>query len=108
MSVVSGVVGNVTIPAVELVRLTERVRVLEAEAAMPADRAAAASSCGLSPRMVEVLEGMAEGLTSAQIGRRLFLEVNTVKAHKLRLFRALGVSTSAGAVAAGFRAGVLS
>lgn len=62
---------------------------------------------GLSDREIEVLEGMAEGLTNAEIGRGLFLSADTVKTHAWRLMRKLGVRSRAGAVAFGFRKGWL-
>lgn len=62
----------------------------------------------LSAREVEVLEGMARGMSNAQIGRELYLSEDTVKTHARRLFRKMGAADRAQAVALGFRWGLLS
>ncbi|WBB62931.1 response regulator transcription factor [Streptomyces sp. WMMC500] len=46
---------------------------------------------GLSPRELDVLELIGEGLTNRQIGQRLFLSEKTVKNHISRLLAKLGV-----------------
>ena len=46
----------------------------------------------MSPREVEVLRLVAQGLANKQIGRRLGISERTVKAHLGRVFRQLGVS----------------
>ncbi len=46
----------------------------------------------MSPREVEVLRLVAQGLANKQIGRRLGISERTVKAHLGRVFRALGVA----------------
>jgi DNA-binding NarL/FixJ family response regulator len=46
---------------------------------------------GLSPRKVEILEMVAEGLSNAQIGKRLYLTESTVKQHLRSAYKALGV-----------------
>jgi DNA-binding NarL/FixJ family response regulator len=45
----------------------------------------------LTPRQREVLELVAEGLSNAQIARRLFLTEFTVKQHLSKAYRLLGV-----------------
>jgi DNA-binding NarL/FixJ family response regulator len=62
----------------------------------------------LSEREIEVLEGMSRGKSNAQIGRELYLSEDTVKTHARRLFRKMGASDRAQAVALGFRWGLLS
>jgi DNA-binding NarL/FixJ family response regulator len=47
---------------------------------------------GMSPRELEVLRLVAQGLANKQIGRRLGISERTVKAHLGRVFRALGVA----------------
>jgi DNA-binding NarL/FixJ family response regulator len=47
----------------------------------------------LTHREKQVLSLMAEGLTNAQIGRRLFLAESTVKTHLSNAFKRLGVRT---------------
>ena len=51
---------------------------------------------------------MADGKSNAEIGRELFVSEDTVKTHARRLFRKLGARDRAHAVAAGFRAGLVS
>jgi DNA-binding NarL/FixJ family response regulator len=46
----------------------------------------------MSPRELEVLRLVAQGLANKQIGRRLGISERTVKAHLGRVFRALGVA----------------
>lgn len=62
----------------------------------------------LTERELQVLRGMCEGKSNGQIGRELFLSEDTVKTHARRLFRKLGVSDRAHAVASGFRQGLVS
>ncbi|HET8682144.1 MAG TPA: response regulator transcription factor [Micromonosporaceae bacterium] len=61
----------------------------------------------LTERELQVLRAMAEGRSNAEIGRELFVSEDTVKTHARRLFRKLGVRDRAHAVAAGFRAGLV-
>ncbi len=63
---------------------------------------------GLTEREIQVLRGMAEGKSNAEIGRDLYVSEDTVKTHARRLFRKLGARDRAHAVAVGFRTGVLS
>ncbi|MDT0528485.1 LuxR C-terminal-related transcriptional regulator [Micromonospora sp. DSM 115977] len=65
------------------------------------------SQVGLTERELQVLLGMAEGKSNAEIGRELFVSEDTVKTHARRLFRKLGARDRAHAVAAGFRAGLV-
>ncbi|WDZ85266.1 helix-turn-helix transcriptional regulator [Micromonospora cathayae] len=62
---------------------------------------------GLTERELQVLLGMAEGKSNAEIGRELYVSEDTVKTHARRLFRKLGARDRAHAVAAGFRAGLV-
>ena len=43
-------------------------------------------------RQREILEHLSEGLTSAQLAKRLFLTESTVKQHLRQAYKALGVS----------------
>lgn len=61
----------------------------------------------LTEREMQVLIGMADGKSNAEIGRELFVSEDTVKTHARRLFRKLGARDRAHAVAAGFRAGLV-
>jgi DNA-binding NarL/FixJ family response regulator len=62
----------------------------------------------LTERELQVLRGMAEGKSNAEIGRDLYVSEDTVKTHARRLFRKLKARDRAHAVAVGFRAGTLS
>jgi DNA-binding NarL/FixJ family response regulator len=62
----------------------------------------------LSERELQVLRGMSQGKSNVQIGRELCLAQDTVKSHARRLYRKLGVTDRAGAVAHGFRHGLVS
>ena len=61
----------------------------------------------LTERELEVLGGMCEGRSNAEIGRALFLSEDTVKTHARRLFRKLGASDRAHAVAIALRRGLV-
>jgi len=62
----------------------------------------------LSMREMQVLTGMSQGKSNAQIGRELYLSEDTIKTHARRLFRKLGAKDRAEAVALGFRRGMMS
>jgi DNA-binding NarL/FixJ family response regulator len=51
-----------------------------------------------TPRELEVLAGVARGLTNVEIGRELFIGEATVKTHLLRVFAKLGVDDRTRAV----------
>lgn len=53
----------------------------------------------ITPRQADVLSGICQGHTTAQIGRRLYLSEDTVKTHVKRLFRAMNVHCRAHAAA---------
>jgi len=72
-----------------------------------ADPAPAGRRLTLTERELQVLRGMADGKSNAEIGRELFVSEDTVKTHARRLFRKLGARDRAHAVAAGFRAGLV-
>ncbi len=77
-------------------------RALEAAASSPASTGPV-----LSPRELQVLEGMAAGRSYAEIGRTLWVSEDTVKVHAKKLFVKTGVHDRAAAVAWAFRSGVL-
>jgi DNA-binding NarL/FixJ family response regulator len=52
-----------------------------------------------SPRQLEILALVAEGLSNAEIASRLYLGESTVKWHVRKLLRALGAANRAQAVA---------
>jgi len=61
---------------------------------------------GLTPREAEVLALIADGLSNAEIGERLFLGRATVKTHINRIFAKTGVRDRAQAVGYAYRAGL--
>jgi len=61
----------------------------------------------LSKRELEVLQLIAKGLTNQEIGSRLFLSLNTVKAHTRNIYGKLGVHSRTQAVARARAFGVL-
>lgn len=71
--------------AVTLIR--PKVLVVESPAAAQAFRLndMAVEKLGISPRELEVLQLMAEGLSNRQIGERLFVSESTVKTHAASL-----------------------
>jgi DNA-binding NarL/FixJ family response regulator len=87
---------------------------LSREPMVPAQRADLSRDPGeprrplLTERELQVLRGMADGKSNAEIGRELYVSEDTVKTHARRLFRKLGARDRAHAVAAGFRAGLVS
>jgi DNA-binding CsgD family transcriptional regulator len=71
----------------------------------PADRtlpAVTAVPGGLSPREVEVLRLVAQGLTDAQVGERLAISRRTVGRHLESVYNKLGVGSRTAAVAFAF------
>ena len=53
---------------------------------------------GITPRELEILGLIAEGLSNKEIGTRLFVSENTVKTHASRLFDKLGAKRRTEAV----------
>ncbi|GAA3805075.1 response regulator transcription factor [Cellulomonas soli] len=73
----------------------------------PARRERGPEAVALTKREIEVLVGMSNGRSNAQIGAQLFLSEDTVKTHARRLFRKLGAADRAQAVAIGLRRGLI-
>ena len=61
----------------------------------------------VSYREVQVLEGVAVGMTDVQVGRKLWVSQHTIKSHLRRIYVKLGVCSRAQAVDAAFRSGLL-
>lgn len=62
----------------------------------------------LSDREYEVLCGISEGKSNADIGRELYVSEDTIKTHARRIYRKLGARDRAHAVALAFRRGIVS
>lgn len=67
---------------------------IEVPVAVPAvpfvSDAARAEALGLTPRELEILSLMAEGLSNREIAERVYLSENTVKTHAARVYEKLG------------------
>lgn len=61
----------------------------------------------LTGQQLAVLHGLADGERVADTARRLWISENTVRTHKLHLFRKLGVSTAGAAVDRAHHLGLL-
>jgi len=61
----------------------------------------------LTPRELEVLQLMAAGLSNAEIARKLYLTVNTLKAHTNSIYGKLDVHSRMQAVNRGRQLGIL-
>jgi len=62
---------------------------------------------GLTDRQVEILTLVAEGLSNAEIGKRLWIVEDSVRSHMRRMAKQMGCGDRAGMVALGFRSGLL-
>lgn len=77
--------------------------VVEREVVVPAPAAfvrddGQVETLGLTPRELEILERIAEGLSNQEIATRLFVSENTVKTHASRVFDKLGAKRRTQAV----------
>jgi DNA-binding NarL/FixJ family response regulator len=61
----------------------------------------------LTERELEILRLVAGGFTNKEIGEQIFLSVDTVKSHLENVYRKLGVSDRAHAVAVALRSGLV-
>ena len=84
-------------------RLSALERALQLVPAAPRERV----DGDLSEREVEILRLLATDLTQREIGAELFVSFNTVKTHSKTVFRKLGVSSRADAVARGCELGLI-
>jgi len=71
------------------------------------DQASANARSVLTPRELDVLKLVAQGLSNADIAERLVLSEHTVHRHLANILRKLDLSTRAAAVAWGSRAGLI-
>jgi DNA-binding NarL/FixJ family response regulator len=65
------------------------------------------SAEALTPREIEVLRCVAQGLTNSETGRALFISEATVKTHLLHVFAKLGVDDRTAAVTVAIQRGIL-
>ena len=63
---------------------------------------------GITPRELEVLELIAQGMSNREIAEKLFVSENTVKTHSSRVFDKLGAKRRTQAVQLGKELGLLS
>lgn len=68
---------------------------------------AALQQVNLSKRELEVLQLMAEGLSNQEIAARLFVSLNTVKTHSLKIFEKMEVKRRTQAVDQARKLGIL-
>ncbi|MCB5906625.1 response regulator [Streptomyces pinistramenti] len=66
-----------------------------------------APATALTRRETEVLQLVADGLSNAQISKKLFLSQATVKSHLVHIYAKLGVDSRTSAVAAGTAQGLI-
>jgi DNA-binding CsgD family transcriptional regulator len=88
----------------KLTRPVETVVVREVEVPAPAAFVrddARLASLGITPRELEILERIAEGLSNREIAERLFVSENTVKTHSSRVLDKLGARRRTQAVQRG-------
>jgi DNA-binding CsgD family transcriptional regulator len=62
---------------------------------------------GITPRELEILELIAQGMSNREIAEKLFVSENTVKTHSSRLFDKLGAKRRTQAVQLGKEAGLI-
>jgi DNA-binding CsgD family transcriptional regulator len=74
---------------------------------LPVPPGASPAACGLSPRQVELLQLAADGLSGPEIAEQLVLSPATVRTHFQYMYRKLGVTDRAAAVAEAMRMGVV-
>jgi DNA-binding CsgD family transcriptional regulator len=87
-----------------LTRLTESVVVREVMVPAPVNFVRDQSkleSLGITPRELEILELIAEGLSNKEIAARVYVSENTVKTHSSRVFDKLGARRRTQAVQLG-------
>lgn len=86
---------------IRLTRHKQTVIVREVEVVAPIDferDQRKLESLGITPRELEILTLIAEGLSNKQIAARVFVSENTVKTHSSRVFDKLGVQRRTQAV----------
>jgi DNA-binding CsgD family transcriptional regulator len=92
--------------------IVREVEIREVAVASPASEPfvvddARREALGITPREMEILALVAEGLSNREIGERLFVSENTVKTHCSRAFDKLGAKRRTQAVQRGKEMGLL-
>ena len=98
----------------KLTRPTERLIVREVPVPVPVPastefvvNAASVERLGLTPRELEILALIAEGLSTREIAERIYVSENTVKTHSANLFTKLNARRRTQAVQIAKEAGVI-
>lgn len=96
----------------KLTRPTERLIVREIPVPVPGStefvvNAASVERLGLTPRELEILALIAEGLSTREIAERIYVSENTVKTHSANLFTKLNARRRTQAVQIAKEAGVI-
>lgn len=66
----------------------------------------AAGAAGLTEKEIEILRGVADGLSNREIGRSMWVTEQTVKFHLTNVYRKLGVANRTEAARAAYRLGI--
>ena len=98
-------VAHDALAAMQAEREAQRAATLMSELGDPAS--AQATSALLTPRELDVLKLVAQGLSNTEIAQRLVLSEHTVHRHLANILRKLTVSSRAAAAAWGTRAGLI-
>ena len=88
----------------KLTRVKETVVVREVQVPAPSEfvrDAGKVDSLGITPRELEILELIAQGLSNKEIADKVFVSENTVKTHSSRVFDKLGARRRTQAVQLG-------
>lgn len=94
--------GEIFLPRPVVLEIAERVSAARAERAARRPETEA-----LTPRELEVLRALVEGLSSPQICARLFIASNTLRTHTQSIIGKLGVHSKLEAVAVALRTGLV-
>jgi len=97
--------GNVLSPQVIANLFEESATKVGPNAANDASRQGA-PAVNLTPREIDILELVTEGLSNRDVAKRLSLSEKTVKAHLAAIFRKLGVANRTQAAMAGLAMGI--
>ena len=97
-------VAHEALAGLQAQREAQRAGALMSELGAPAS---AGARSVLTPRELDVLKVVAQGLSNTEIARRLFLSEHTVHRHLANILRKLDLSSRAAAVAWGTRAGLI-